>query len=48
VRIHRTLGGLMLWVGPWAARASWSRTGRFGNGSRWWSGWSRWRDWPDY
>lgn len=32
-------------VGPWAiSLGPWSRTSRYGNGSRWHSGWHRWRE----
>lgn len=30
-------------IGPYACRYSFSRKGRFGNGSRWSSGWHNWK-----
>lgn len=35
---------VIVYVGPWACRYAWDRSGRFGNGLRWSSGWHRWRE----
>lgn len=47
-RFIREHDGFMVYIGPWAARFSWSRRGYFVNGSRWFSGWSRWTDEPEF
>ena len=44
IRFYRDPRGFQVFVGPWAARVSWSRTGCFANGSRWFTGWHRWRE----
>ena len=43
-RVFRERRGFTLVIGPWAARFSWSRSGHFANGSRWFTGWHRWGD----
>jgi hypothetical protein len=45
--IRKTHDGFFVIIGPWQCRYSWSRAGRFGNGSRWSSGWHRWGSPPD-
>lgn len=44
VRVFRDPVGFHIFIGPWAARFSWSRQGHFANGSHYFTGWHRWAE----